>query len=113
MSIVLLADVKRDLRLTHNSDDTLIQQLIDGAEDEAKQYLDRGELPRRDDPIPEECESDSTANAASDTDDIAPAVRLGIFLLVKAAYEGVDGAEMDRVRGVAFGQMRSYRKMGV
>lgn len=113
MSVVLLAEVKANLRLTHNSDDALLQDHIDDAEDEALQYLDRDELPRRNDPIQPVGESDSTLNAASDADDIAPAVRGGIFLLVQAMYEGVDAAEMEAVRTVAFGKMRCYRRMGV
>lgn len=113
MSVVTVASVKRHLRQTQSADDVLLQDLINGAEDEAKQYLDRDELPRRDDPIQPECQSDSTLDAASDVDDLAPAVRSGIFLLVQAMYEGQTAAEMDATRGVAFGMMRCYRRMGV
>lgn len=113
MSIVQIADVKRHLRATHNSDDALIQQLIDGAEDELKQYLDRDELPRRGDACAD-CESDSTMSPASDTDDIAPTVRNAVFILVQAMYEGVDAGEMEKARAVAFALARPYRcRMGV
>ncbi len=114
MSVVTIAEVKAMLRVTQNSDDGLIQQLIDGAEDEMKLYLDRDELPRQDDACACETESDSTLDPASDTDDIAPVVRTGIFLLVQALYEGVGPAEMEQTRNVAFGMARPYRcRMGV
>lgn len=113
MSVVTIESVKRHLRLTHSSDDALLEQLIDGAEDEMKQFLDRDELPRRDDDCAD-CESDSTINAASDTDDIAPTVRTGIFLLVQALYEGATAAEMEQTRAVAFSLAKPYRcRMGV
>lgn len=95
-------------------DDTLLQLQIDGAEDEAKQYLDRNELPRRDDKFRDWTQSDSTLNAASDVDDLAPTVRMGIFLLVQALYEVDDPDEMEKMRSVAFTLMRPYRdKWGV
>jgi hypothetical protein len=113
MSVVNINAVKAHLRVTHTSDDNLIQNLIDGAEDEAKRYLDRDELPRRDDPMPEEGQSDSSLDPASDSDDLAPSIRIGIFLLVQAEYEAPDAAEAEAMRSVAFGKMRSYRRMGV
>jgi len=113
MSVVSIAAVKRFLRVTHTADDELIVQLTDGAEDEIKQYLDRNELPRRDDPCAD-CESDSTLNTASDSDDIAPTVRDAICLLVQALYEGADADEMEKVRQVAFAKARPYRcRIGV
>lgn len=114
MSVVTVTQVKLHLRVTHVLDDALLQMYVDSAEDEMKGYLDRDELPRRDDPCVECGESDSTLNTASDSDDIAPTVRDGIFLLVQAMYEGVDAAEMELVRGVAFAKARRYRcQMGV
>lgn len=113
MSVVTVAEVKAMLRVTQSSDDPLLEMLIDGAEDEMKQYLGRGELPRRDDTGGTCCESDSDLNPASDASDIAPTVRDGIFLLVQAKYEGATAAEMEATRAVAFGMARSYRCMGV
>lgn len=112
MSVVTLTDVKRHLRQTHSADDLLLQQLIDGAEDEMKQYLDRDELPRLDDPCACECESDSSLDPASDSDDLAPTVRVAIFFLVQAAYEGaVD--DVPKLREAAFRMASTYRcRMG-
>lgn len=113
MSVVTVAQVKEYLNQIHSLDDSKIQLLIDAAEDEAKRYLDRDELPRRDDPFAD-CESDSTAPAASDSDDIAPSVRSAVIVLVQALYEGSDPDEIDKLRQCAFTIMRSYRdRMGV
>lgn len=113
MSVVTIAQVKAHLRVFQNADDGLIQMLLDGAEDEAKQFLDRDELPRRDDACAE-CHSDSSLDPASDSDDIAPTVRIGIFLLVQATYEGTNPDDMIRLREAALAMLRPYRcRMGV
>jgi len=112
MSVVSLDDVKRHLRQTHNADDDLLRQLIAGAEDEMKQYLDRDELPRRDDPCACECESDSSLDAASDSDDLAPTVRVAIFFLVQASYDATPD-ENAKLREAAFRMAAPYRcRMG-
>ena len=114
MSVVQLAEVKEWLDVTFSSDDAKIQTLIDAAEDEAKLYLDRDELPRRDDPCRCECESDSTLNPASDTADLAPLVKQGIKLLVQAMYDQPGPAEMEQTRRVALQMMHPYRcRLGV
>lgn len=113
MSVVSVADVKKHLRQFLNFDDDLIQMLIDGAEDELKRYLDRDELPRRNDPCAD-CESDSTANPASDSDDLAPSVRMAVFCLVQALYEGTDPDDMVKLRAAGLSMCASYRcRMGV
>ena len=109
MSVVTVPQVKLHLRITHSEDDDLLQHYIDAAEDELKQFLDRDELPRRDDACVDCGESDSTLNTASDSDDLAPLLRTVVFLLVQAMYEGVDGTEMEKVRQVALNMARPYR----
>lgn len=115
MSVVGLEQVKAFLDVTFSSDDEKIQMLIDAAEDEAAKYLDRGgKLPRAGEPCPNECESESTLNPVSDSNDIAPSVRNGIFLLVQSMYDQPAPEEMDRTRQLAFAVMRPYRcGMGV
>src|SRR6185295_16283808 len=105
MSVVQLAEVKEWLDVTFSSDDAKIQALIDAAEDEVKFYLDRNELPRRDDPCRCECESDSTLNPASDTADLAPLVKQGIKLLVQTMYDQPEPLEMEQTRRVALQMM--------
>ena len=113
MSVVTVEQVKEYLNQIHSLDDAKIQLLIDAAEDEAKRFLDRNELPRKDDPFAD-CRSDSTADTASDSDDLAPSVRTAVMVLVQALYEGNDPEEIDKLRQVAFAVMRSYRdRMGV
>ena len=108
MSVVTVEQVKSFLAQFHGADDVLIQMLVDGAEDEAKRYLGLDELPRQDSDCPD-CSSDSTANPASDTSDVAPTVRNGIFLLVQAIYAGTDADEAARYRELALDMMRPYR----
>ena len=88
MSVVLLVDVKRHLRVTHSSDDDLLQQLIDGAESEALQFLDRDSLPRIGEDCPDECDTARVENPVSDGDTLPAAVRLAIFVMVQIEYEG-------------------------
>ena len=108
MSVVTVAQVKLHLRQFLNVDDTLIQLLLDGAEDEMKQYLDRDELPRADARCPS-CESDSDANPVSDSDSIAPTIRNAIFFLVQAAYDGTSADEVVKLRAAAFSMAALYR----
>ncbi len=113
MSTVTVDQIKAYLRVTHNSDDTLLQTLIDGAEDEALQFLDRDSLPRRGEAAVDE-EDSNQPEAASDSDDLAPVVRLGIYLIVQAGYEAKDAAEMNAVRRAAEVKWMPYRnRLGV
>ena len=77
-----------------------------------KQYLDRDELPRKDDPCACECESDSSLDPASDSDDRRRPCASRSSSLVQAAYEGgVD--EVPKLREAAFAMARPYRcRMG-
>lgn len=116
MSVVKLDEVKQWLDVTFNADDEKIQALIDAAEDEAKLYLDRGELPQRDAKCPSTCEcesestlSDSNLNPASDTADLAPLVKQGIKLLVQAMYDQPGPTEMEATRRIALYMMHPYR----
>lgn len=87
MSVVVLADVKAHLRVTHTSDDGYLQQLLDGAESEALQFLDRDSLPRIGEDCPDECDTARVENPVSDGDTLPAAVRLAIFLMVQVEYD--------------------------
>lgn len=69
MSTLDLAALKASLRVTHNHDDALLQQLLDSAESEACQFLNRESLPEGDDL------------------EVKPDVRTALWLLVSARYE--------------------------
>ena len=113
MSTVRVAQIRAYLRITHRSDDAMLQELINGAEDEALAYLDREVLPRRGEFNVDELDS-NTAPIVSDSDDLSPMVRMGIYLTVQGMYEGKDAAEMEAVREVARQKWFPYRnKLGV
>lgn len=108
MSRVRIEQVKAFLDLTHNEDDAKLQELIDGAEDEALQFLGLPDLPRRSAPTERECDS-NTPDPVSDSDDLAPSVRMGIYLIVQGMYEAKDAAEMLLVRQAAELKWHPYR----
>lgn len=106
MSAVSVSQAKAYLRVTHSSDDALLQRLINSAEDEALAYLDRASLPRRGEFVVDE--ADSNTPPLADVD-VSPAVLGGIYLLVQAMYEGKDAAEMAAVREVVMQKCFPYR----
>lgn len=108
MSYVKIEQIKAYLDIIHNSDDTKLQLLIDGAEDEALQYLDRPGLPRRNESVVDECDSNQP-DPVSDSDDLAPVIRMGIYLIVQAMYEGKDAAEIEACRKAAEVKWHPYR----
>jgi hypothetical protein len=113
MSIVKVEQIKAYLGVIHNSDDAKLQVLIDGAEDEALQFLDRDELPRARATAVDECDSNQP-EPVSDSDDLAPVVRMGIYLIVQAMYDGATADEMNKVRMAAEVKWFPYRqRLGV
>ena len=113
MSTVTLEQIKAYLPVIHNSDDAKLQLLIDGAEDEALQYLDRDTLPRRNETAVDECDSNQP-EPVSDSDDLAPVVRMGIYLIVQGMYDGAGADEMARIRKAAETKWFPYRnRLGV
>ena len=107
MSVTNVAFVKRLLRVTHNADDVLLQELINSAEAEAVKYLGTDRLPRIGEDCPD-CTSDGGA-PVSDSADTPQGILTGIALLVQADYEGFDAGEVERVREQAFKHMRPWR----
>jgi hypothetical protein len=101
MSVVTLEQAKRNLRVTHTSDDVLLQELIESAEDECLEYLGRDELPRRGAEWPDECDTAQVLELASDGDDLPASLRRGILLIVQGAYEGKDADEVRKIREAA------------
>lgn len=88
MSVFTLASVKEFLRVAHTADDTLLQSLLDAAEDEAIRFMDVLA-------IPEEIDSNNPS---------APYVPASIFTavccLVKADYEA-NPVEAVQLRAIA------------
>ncbi len=102
MSFITLIDVKAALRVTHNSDDGLLQRLIDSAETECKRFTGRTELPTL--PVDALVYSDgaliSSEDVPSSEDPVAPDVANGIILMVLADYDG-DPLMRDKYRAAA------------
>jgi len=106
MSQVTVEEVKRYLRVTHASDDVLLQELIDAAEQEICRYLNRSELPTLPLEYPEE---ESSEEMPSSNDPVAPDVRIAVITLVKAEYEGQTPEEIARYREAAINKAQPYR----
>lgn len=100
MSVVTLEYVKRQLLVTHALADVRLQELIDDAESECVEYLDRDVLPRESDP-PDPLNTASIDPPASDADDLPRSIRRGILLIVQAQWEGKDADEMMKLRKAA------------
>jgi len=90
MSYITLQDVKDTLRVTHTSDDGLLQRLIDSAETEALRFLGRTELPTLPFEYPEISSNDEliSEEVPSSGDPVAHDVYNGIILMVQADYDG-------------------------
>lgn len=102
MSIISIDIAKTYLDVIHSADDEKLQMLLDGAEDEATQFMNRDNL----------TEWDSDMVIASDYS-MPPGVMVGIVLLLQASYQaGVD--EIDKLRKAAETKLTPFRlHMGV
>jgi hypothetical protein len=111
MSVVTVEEAKVYLGVVHNHDDARILQLLQDAEDECVQYLDRDELPRIGQSCPDECDTsvDTSIPAVSDSADLPASVRSGILLIVQAGYEGKDADEMAKLRKAAETKWAPFR----
>jgi hypothetical protein len=111
MSVVTVEEAKVYLGVVHNHDDARILQLLQDAEDECVQYLDRDELPRIGQSCPDECDTsvDTSLGPVSDGADLPSAIAGGIMLIVQAGYEGKDADEMMKLRKAAETKWAPYR----
>jgi len=107
VSFVDLATVKAWLRVIHSADDTMLQQLLDGAEDEALRFLNRTQPPTLPVDYPSECESEQVP---SSDDPIAPSFKKAVCILVQAAYEQTDPDKAERMRRNAETVLMPYRR---
>lgn len=83
MSVIELATAKQYLDVIHNGDDAKLQMLLDAAEDEAAQYMNRGLL----EPYPAAALVDGVLVLAPPLEQPFPSVVLGVMLLLHAAYQ--------------------------
>lgn len=89
-----LAEVKLALRITHSSDDDLLNRLLQSATRECLRFLNSDELP--------------VDQSSSNEIDIMPDVFQGIILMVQADYEG-DPTKRDIYRKAAESLWMPYR----
>jgi len=109
MSVVTVDEAKRYLRVIHELDDGLIQELIDDAEDECLQYIDRPSMPRIGVDCPDDCDTAAIDDPVSDGGDLPRSLRRGILLIVQAAYEAKDADEAAKMRRAAEVVWSPYR----
>ena len=107
MSTVTLAEVKRWLRVIHNADDALLQDMIDQAEDEALRFLNRTQPPTLPLDYPSECVS--SEDVPSSEDPAARSWNKAVCILVQAAYEQTDPDKARRMRENAETVLHPYR----
>lgn len=117
MSVITLEQVKRHLRVIHTSDDLLLQDLIDGAEEEAKRFCNRTQLPTLPVDYPPQYDSSSSEipeDVPSSGDAVAADVVVAVCLLVKADYEATTPDEVAGYRLAAETKLQPYRsQLGV
>ncbi|ARP86293.1 head-tail connector protein [Bordetella genomosp. 9] len=88
MSVIDLQSAKQFLDVIHNADDAKLQMLLDGAEREALDFMNRKEFGM------DECSSETSA----ELDAMPDSVRLGVLLLLQAAYQATpDDAKKLRI----------------
>lgn len=107
MSIITLAEAKAFLDVIHTSDDAKLQALLDGAEQEALDFMNRTDFTAICVPWPEDHEdydSDTLVAGEQMSDVVAeygmPAsVRTGILMLLQASYQADpdDAAKLRRI----------------
>lgn len=100
--IVTLDEAKRALRVTHDLDDELIEELIDDAQDEALNFLDLSGLPVM--------ESDSAPVDSPGATDFRRSFRRAVILLVQGWYDEQDAAKLKLYRERAETLLFPYRR---
>lgn len=96
MSELSIDLVKRDLRVTHSFDDTLIQKYIDASEREALEFMERDDF-------------DGIVSSDSSDGTMDPSVAAAIFLLVKSKYEA-QPADLQPLRAAAESLLFPFRR---
>lgn len=95
MSAITLSEAKAFLDVIHSADDSKLQLLLDAAEDEAKQYLNRDDLEEWDSNI-------------SSTDPVPGSIKIGVLLLLQANYQSTPD-DADKLRKAAEIKLQPYR----
>jgi hypothetical protein len=94
MSAIDLDDAKQFLDVIHDADDGKLQILLDAAEDEAMQYMNRSDL----------IEFDSEQSSEG----LPSSIKMGIFLLLQANYQASPD-DIKKLREAAETKLNPYR----
>ncbi len=112
MSVIDLEVAKAFLDVIHDADDFKLQLLLDGAEDEALQFMDRKTFAGI-------CECDDidsedvSSEVSSEPDAMPPSVTVGVLMLLQAAYQATPD-DSEKLRKIAERYLFPYRcKLGV
>ena len=87
-----LYEIKRDLRVTHDDDDALLETLLASAKDQALRFLDLTELP-----------------AVEGSLEYPGSIRTALILLVRCLYDPADAKEIEATRKAAETMLMPYR----
>ena len=98
-----LDDIKRDLRVTHDEDDELLQVLIASAKDQALRFLDLPDLPTV------EVDSSSSSSSSIGSLEYPGSIRTALILLVRCLYDPADAKEIEATRKAAETMLMPYR----
>ena len=112
MSIVTVTEARDYLRLAHAHDDVLLQILLDGAEEEAKRFMNRTQLPTLPQDYPPLLDSngDELPELTPGNDNpLAADVRIAIYLLVQCRFEALRPEDLPRMRAAAESLLMPYR----
>lgn len=103
MSLIDLQEAKDYLLVFHSANDARLQLLLDAAEDEALQFLDRENL------TDWECVVDDPQSDPVSEVLMPASVRLGIFTFLQAAYEA-SPSDQHELRKVGERLLMPYRR---
>lgn len=100
MSLISIETAKKYLNVIHDADDETLQLLLDGAEDEAADFIDRPLSELLPEPLSEE---------TSETGNSLPSGFIaGVLLLLQASYQS-SPADAEKLRKNAETKLTPYR----
>lgn len=110
MSVIPLADAKAFLDVIHTSDDAKLQALLDGAEHEALDMMNRADFDEFDDAeFYSDDINDSDGGVEFGNYGMPANVRTAILFLLQAAYQSTPD-DMMKLRKSAFSMLHLHRK---
>lgn len=106
MSVIDLQTAKDFLNVIHGDDDSKIQLLLDGAEDEALQFLDRQSFS-------DICECDSSSEEVESEAQLPASIKVGVLFLLQANYQASPD-DVPKIRKAAEIKLFPYRcRLGI